>query len=126
MDDLKLQFFKAQRELTDAKGNAEAAEKNMEEIKKKIESKPKLAMVVSEHALVQYMLRALKLDIKKWKDEMLSLCDTAGEPEEQNRNNEGMQYIYSCDGPNNTTLNLFVKDNTIVTCYITDKEEQPE
>ena len=37
MEDLKLRFFKAQRELANAKDNAEVAEKKLQEIKGEID-----------------------------------------------------------------------------------------
>lgn len=121
MDDLKLQLFKAQEAERKAAEEARQKKEELEAIKDKIRDKPQLAAEVSEHALMQFLKRALNYDVNKVITEMLNLCDMAGEYEEQNRS-DGMQYVYETDGPNNTNIKFIVKTNKIVTCFITPKE----
>jgi len=119
--ELKRKLFKAQDEERKRRAELEKAQAATEAIKNEIRSNPALALTVTDHALMQYKKRALKEDMQRDINAMLSLCDNAGEAEEQNRGGE-MQYVYNTDGPNNTRLTLIIKDNAVITCYVNEKE----
>lgn len=119
MEHEKIKYLSLMNKRNEVKEDYEKIEKELEEIKREIENRPHLAMTVSDHALLNFLIRVLKIDVKKYKDDMLRLCDTAGEPDEQNR--DGIQYVYENDGPHNTDIKLIVKNNKIVTCFIEDK-----
>ena len=124
MDSIKSKLFESQRKLREAEEVKNKAEAELEAVKKEIKEKPELAMETSDHAVVQFMERALKSDIFKYRTELMALCDAAPEMESQNRT-DGVQYVYkNIEGPNNTVLTIIVKDNTIVTCYVNEKKTE--
>lgn len=118
MHELKKKLFEIQKKLDVAKKDHDAAEQELDRLKSEFRNHPELAMTVSDHALRQFLQRALKMDLQPHVTQMLNLCDNA-DVDEQNRA-EGMQYLYKIAGPNNTLLTMIVKNNTIITCYVND------
>ena len=119
--ELKRKLFKAQEEERTHKEALDKAYAETEAVKDEIRNHPEIALTITDHALMQYLRRALKEDMKKHIKDLLNLCDRAGEPDEQNRGGD-TQYVYNNDGPNNTTLTMIIKENSMVTCYVNDKE----
>ena len=126
MEGIKLALFKAQDALKKAESDIAAKSAALEKVKLKIKDSPQLAMEVTDHALIQYLKRALNMNdtISKAVTGMLNLCDSAGDFDEQNRAGEGIQYVYETDGPNNTHVKFIVKQNKIITCIIDNQEKK--
>jgi len=126
MEGIKLALFKAQDALKKAESDIAAKSAALEKVKLKIKDSPQLAMEVTDHALIQYLKRALNMNdtISKAVTGMLNLCDSAGDFDEQNRAGEGVQYVYETDGPNNTHVKFIVKQNKIITCIIDNQEKK--
>ena len=126
MEGIKLALFKAQDALKKAESDIAAKSAALEKVKLKIKDSPQLAMEVTDHALIQYLKRALNMNdtISKAVTGMLNLCDSAGDFDEQNRAGDGIQYVYETDGPNNTHVKFIVKQNKIITCIIDNQEKK--
>ena len=126
MEGIKLALFKAQDALKKAESDIAAKSAALEKVKLKIKDSPQLAMEVTDHALIQYLKRALNMNdtISKAVTGMLNLCDSAGDFDEQNRAGEGIQYVYETDGPTNTHVKFIVKQNKIITCIIDNQEKK--
>ena len=122
MEDVKLRLFRAQSKKKDAEESLFKEAQDLEKIKVEIKNRPHLAMTVSDHALVMYYKRVLNEDFTKKVTEILNLCDNAELQTERNKGDGKIEYIYEIEGPNNTMLKLIVVDNTIVTCYVNEKD----
>ena len=117
-DPVKAKLFQAQKELKNAEAECEKKLSELEAIKNEIREKPELAMEVSEHAVVQFMDRALGYDINSIRTQILNLCDSAQDVDSQNRQ-MGMQFVHKgIEGPNSTSITMIVIANKIVTCYV--------
>jgi len=124
MHELKKKLFAAQKAEADARKGHDSAREELEKVKSEIKNHPQMPMGCAEHAIIQFMQRALKIDLQPHITQMLNLCDDAKECDEQNRS-DGMQYVYKTAGPNNTMLTMIVKNNTIVTCYVNEVDNPP-